>query len=74
MAFRSWRMIGRAVARQATTLESRARERSGGAGKDIRCALRCACVNWISFERRRPRALFGLQRDFAVSADERQRS
>ena len=27
----------------------------------IRCALRCACVDRITFERRRPRALCGLQ-------------
>ena len=42
-------------------LESRACEGSGGTGKDIRCALRCACVDRITFERRRPRALCGLQ-------------
>ena len=42
-------------------LESRACERRGGTGKDVRCALRCACVDRITFERRRPRALCGLQ-------------
>ena len=42
-------------------LEARPRESSGSTGKSVRRAFRCARVDRISFERRRPRAFCGLQ-------------
>src|SRR5262245_2890480 len=42
-------------------LEARARECSSRSGKGVRSALRYARIDWISFERRCPRALRCLQ-------------